>query len=180
MNKVDNYKYLLFKILYGELNLVKYEVFMKNNVEPLEITSENGYDALSNYFFLLNDINEEAFSEQERNFFEYYFSKNIKDLTDDELQKIKVFIKNTFPKVIFPNTSEKYIYYGPINDNFLCPADSIVLGIYYDCTNENDFDISNKLADIANDIQYNSNINYKVSVLIKNQLVLDNESPRIK
>lgn len=58
MNEIDNYKYIFFKSLYTILGLSDIEKEISNQkIFPLEIVENDEYDVISNYFFLLNEIN---------------------------------------------------------------------------------------------------------------------------
>ncbi len=176
MNATDNYKYLLFKGLYNYLNLNEIENKISNNIKPLNVVSNEDYDIISKYFFLKNNVNVDKLNKEENEFFNYYFKKDIKECSDSELRAMNDFIKNTYKRTIFPDVSDDYVYYGPINDEYLCPKDSIVIGIYYDLSNENDFEIENQVSDIANYIQFEvaNNKKLKIAVVAFNQFSLDN------
>lgn len=176
MNKLDNYKYLCFKKLYNDLNLNEIEdTLISSDIMSLEIQKDEDYDVISRYFFLLNDVNINGLNEEELVRFNNLFSKKAKDLSDKELKESFDFIEHTYEKILFPEIDSKYVYYGPISDNFICPTDAIAIGLYYDVfSKEEDFEVENKLADIVNYIQFDlaKKVNKKVAVLKFNQLTL--------
>lgn len=180
MNANDNYKYLFFKEMYEQLNL-KYieEKLTYEKINSLNIQPNENYQIISHYFFLLNEVNTEKLTTEQLQKFQNYFSKKINLLTEEELKEIKKFINETYHLVLFPNIEDTYIYYGPINDNYICPRDAIAIGLYYDVfTIGDDFETQNKLSKIINYIQFDlaKKINKKVSVLLFNQLNLQNKN----
>lgn len=176
MNEVNNYKYLFLKKLYDDLqlNLVEKNIVDKN-IKPLNVISTDGYTIFSRYFFLLNDVNIDNLTDEQLQKFYLYFSKDVNTLTNDDLDKITAFIDSTYESLLFPKSDEKYVYYGPINDDYLCPTDSIVLGLYYDVFFGDAIEVENKLSDIINNIQFNlaPKINKNIVVLSFNQLTLN-------
>lgn len=178
MRVIDNYKYMFFKEVYNNINLKSVEQKMLgDNIKPLEVIKDDKYDIISNYFFLLNVFNIEALSKEQLQDFYTYFSKDINSLNEQELQKAREFINETYSTVLFPKTDSKCVYYGPINDDYLCPRDAIVIGLYYDAFGEyGDFELENKLADIINYIQFSlDKKNYsKIAVIPFNQITLEN------
>ncbi len=178
MKEFDNYKYLFFKELYKELNLTFIEEKLKNEkIKPLNVLPNEDYELISNYFFLLNDINIEKLTPEQLREFHYYFSRNIKELSEQELIEAKKFISNTYSMLLFPNVEDNYVYYGPVSDEYVAPKDAIAIGLYYDAFVDcHDFEIENKLTDIINYIQFNlaKKINNKVSIILFNQLTLEN------
>ncbi len=59
---------------------------------------------------------------------------------------------------------------------YASPSDAITLGLYYDASNDDDFEKENKLNEIINYIQFQvaKKVNIKVAVILYNQLTLDN------
>lgn len=178
MKEIDNYKYLFFKEIYKELNLNSIEKKMKNEkIKSLNVLFSEDYEPISNYFFLLNDVNIEKLTSEQLQEFHYYFSKNINELTEQDLNKVKAFINKTYPILLFPDVDNKYVYYGSISDEYISPRDAIAIGLYYDAFVDcEDFEIENKLADIINYIQFDlaKKINKKIAVILFNQLTLEN------
>ncbi len=178
MNEFDNYKYLFLKNLYETLNLkVIEQKLLSEKVKPLNIVSDDYYDIISHYFFLLNDVNIEKLNSEQVNKFYTLFSKKISDLSEQELKEALKFIDDTYYLMLFPNTEEKYVYYGPMTDNYICPRDAIALGLYYDAFGDyDDFELENKLADIVNYIQFDlsKKVNKRLAVILFNQLTLEN------
>lgn len=183
MDKLNNYKYLCFKKLYSDLNLNEMESkLISDNIKSLEIDENQEYDIISRYFFILNDVNIDKLNEAESTKFNDLFSKKVKNLSDEELKERFDFIEQTYKKVLFPEINSKYIYYGPISDNFICPTDAIAIGLYYDIfSNGEDFEVENKLADVINTIQFDlaPKANKKVAVLKFNQLTLSEKKNSI-
>lgn len=179
MKEFDNYKYLFFKELYKELNLTFIEEKLKDEkIKPLNVLPSEDYELISNYFFLLNDINIEKLNSEQLKEFYYYFSKNIKELSEQELEEAKKFINNTYSMLLFPNVEANYVYYGPTSDDYVSPKDAIAIGLYYDAFVDcEDFEVENKLADIVNYIQFDlaKKSKKKVSVILFNQLTLENQ-----
>lgn len=179
IDEINNYKYLFFKKLYNYLGLKEMEqTLIKEKINSLEVISNEKYDIISNYFFLLNDVNINNLNKVQLDKFHLYFSKEVKYLKEDELKEIYEFIDDTYKLLLFPNADSNYVYYGPINDNYSCPKDAIAIGLYYDAFGEyDDFEVKNKLADVINYIQFNlaKKINEKVAVISFNQKTLKNE-----
>ncbi len=177
MKEIDNYKYIFFKELYNALNLKSLERKLNDeNVKFLDIVENDEYSTISNYFFLLNDADLENLSEEQLKKFYTYFSKDINSLTTQELNTIKEFIMETYPLILFPKTDSKYVYYGPANDNYICPRDAIAIGLYYNAVGEyDDFELENKLSGIVNYIQFEltKGKNCKISVIPFNQFSLE-------
>lgn len=180
MNEINNYKYMFFKKLYDSLNLKEMEQRLENeNIRSLNVISSDKYEPISNYFFLLNEVNIERLSQEQLQDFHLYFSKDINMLTKEEEKKINGFIDETYSIVLFPDVDSKYVYYGPINDNYISPKDAITIGLYYNVFGDyDDFEVENKLADIINYIQFDlaKKINKKVSVIPFNQITLEYRS----
>ena len=178
MNELDNYKYLFLKDIYSALNLYSVEQqLLADRVKPLNIVNNENYALISKYFFLLNNVNITNLSSDQLEKFHFYFSRDINKLSAQELINAKKFIDETYDIILFPKTEDKCVYYGPISDNYICPRDAIVFGLYYDAFGEyKDFELNNKLADIINYIQFDlaKKINKKVAVIPFNQLTLDN------
>ena len=102
MNEIDNYKYIFFKSLYTILGLSDIEKEISNQkIFPLEIVENDEYDVISNYFFLLNEININKLNEQELQQFYDIFSKKVKQMTEDDYKKAELFIKKTYQKLFF-------------------------------------------------------------------------------
>lgn len=178
MNKLDNYKYLFFKKLYEELDLKSIEANLeKENIKSLNVVDSEYYKIISKYFFILNDVNINFLTQEDLQTFNLYFSKDIYSLKEEELNEIYQFIEKTYSMVLFPNIDSKFVYYGPITDDYICPKDSVVIGLFYDIfSSEEPLTIQNKLADIVNYIQFEQSkkSNKNISVLLFNQLTLQN------
>lgn len=176
---IDNYKYLFFKEIYKSLELNKVEDNLSNvKIKPLTVVSTDGYDIISNYFFLLNDANISNLNDEQLRKLNYYFSRKIDELSDQELEEAKQFIKDTYRLILFPTQKGKYVYYGPASDEYVSPSDAIAIGLYYDAFEDGeDFEIENNVADVVNYIQFqlSKKIGDKVSVIPFNQLTLDNK-----
>lgn len=179
MKEINNYKYLFFKKVYYDLqlNLVEKSIEDKS-IKSLNVISNDGYTIFSHYFFLLNNVNIDNLTDEQLKEFHLYFSKDIDTITDDEINKINAFIDNTYKLLLFPKGDEKYVYYGPISDDHMCPRDSIVFGLYYDAFSGDAIDVENSLADIINYIQFDlsTKVNKKISVLPFNQFTLEDNS----
>lgn len=179
MNEINNYKYMFFKELYDSLGLKGMEQkLLDEGIKSLDVVLDKKYAIISNYFFLLNDVNTETLTPEQLHHFHLYFSKDINMLTEQEINEAKEFIKKTYSLLLFPNGNSGYVYYGPINDNYICPRDAIAIGLYYDAFGDyDDFEVENKLSDIINYIQFNlaKKINKKISVIPFNQTALENK-----
>ena len=179
MNEIDNYKYLFFKEIYENLNLKSIEEKLcYEKIKSLNVQPNGYYQIISPYFFLLNEVNIENLTTDQLQKFHKYFSKNINLLSEEELKEIKNFINETYHLVLFPNVKDAYVYYGPISDDYVCPKDAIAIGLYYDAfTDDDDFEVENKLSEVINYIQFDlaKKINKKVSVLSFNQLKIQNK-----
>lgn len=174
----DNYKYIFFKYIYEKLKLKDVEKqLIEENVNSLNVVTDDKYDIISKYFFLLNRVDIEKLSDEQLEKFHKYFSKDIRDFNEVETKEVIQFIEETYSLMLFPDTTSKYVYYGPIDDNYICPKDAIALGLYYDAFGDyDDFELENKLASIINYIQFDltKNMNYKVAVIPFNQMTLNN------
>ncbi len=183
MNEINNYKYMFFKWIYDSLNLQVIEKQLEDKkIKPLSIESDEKYDVISKYFFLLNDLNTEALSPEELQYFHTYFSKDINTLTVQEIKSMQEFIAKTYSLLLFPSVSSKYVYYGPISDNYISPRDSVAIGLYYDAFGDyDDFEVENNLAEIINHIQFDlaQKIGEKISVIPFNQITLEYKSNRL-
>lgn len=178
ISEENNYKYLFFKEVYNELNLKSIEDgLLKEKIKPLNVIQGSDYEIISNYFFLLNEPNLQSLNSIQLEEFHDLFSKKISDLTEVELKKALDFINSTYTLMLFPNVDTKYVYYGSVSDNYICPKDAIAIGLYYDAFTEcEDFEITNKLARVINYIQFDlaKKINKRVAVILFNQLTLEN------
>lgn len=174
----DNYKYMFLKYIYEKLKLKEIEKqLIYENINSLNVMADDKYDIISKYFFLLNRIDIKNLSNEQLEKFHKYFSKDIRKFNEEETKEVIQFINETYPLMLFPDTTSKCVYYGPIDDNYICPRDAIALGLYYDAFGDyDDFELENKLAPIINYIQFElaKNINCKVAVIPFNQMTLDN------
>lgn len=128
MNFSDKYKYLFMLYVYEKGMLKKIDdTMITNQVGSLEL--KNG---ISNYFELLNDVYEDRLSGQLKEEYDYYMSMDLQELISNNLKdRVQDFLERTYKLLLFPDLSNKFYYYGPININYVAPSDSIVLGFYY-------------------------------------------------
>ena len=52
-------------------------------------------------------------------------------LNKKNYNQVTEFLEETYRLVLFADTKAKYLYYGPVNDKYLAPTDSVVLGFNY-------------------------------------------------
>lgn len=178
MNEIVNYKYLFFKKMYTDLGLSKVEKVMKQSgIENLKLMYGN-YDAISNYFILVNDVDISKLNDTQLQDFHNYFSKDVNQLTNEELEQIYKFMEETYKLLLLPTEKGSHTYYGPINDNYCCPSDSIVIGLCYDILNSKGvegFELYNKIMQLIGYIhtELAKNFNKKFMILSYNQFVLN-------
>lgn len=177
MNEINNYKYLLSLKIYKDLNLSEMEIKLEEqSVRSLEVQDDETYKKFSNYFFLVNDVNINKLNESQKDQFYKLFSRDLKTLKESELKEMYDFIEETYQLIIFPDVKDDYVYYGPVNNLYICPKDAIALGLVYDCFSEGeDFEVENKINDVINTIQFDlaKKINKKVAVIPYNQITLN-------
>lgn len=125
------YEYMFFKIIFKKLNLSELERKLESEkIKPYD--EKNMNDRISKYFALLNRGTSINFTEEESEIFNYYFSKEINELTVEPLySEVESFIMKTYEKYFFSEAKEQYIYYGPASFEYMAPTDSIALGINY-------------------------------------------------
>lgn len=138
----EKYKYVFFYYLYNKLNLKTIELeFEKNGIIPTDFEFNNVYKKISKYFSLVNKVDDSRLTEELKNKYHNYFSLSVEELLDKERQnEIFQFLESTYKLMLFPNINEKHCFYGPLNDNYMAPRDSVVLGFNYyefDIPNEN-------------------------------------------
>lgn len=129
----EKYKYVFFKYIYDKLNLEYYEKdLQKYDINPIEQDIEGLYKDISRYFSLLNNVNDKNLTEEQRKKYNYYFSLPIEKILDKSLEnEINVFLEETYEKMLFPDIKEDHYYYGPLNNKYLVPKDSVALGFNY-------------------------------------------------
>lgn len=176
MSMNDKYKYMFMKYLYNKIGLKEVENrLLSSGIKTLDFGS---YD-ISKYFTLVNRVNYMALTGNLKEKYDYYFSLSIEELCSSSMQdELNKFFDETYKILLFPNVDDKYVYYGPINYNYMVPRDSIVLGFYH---NEFDLDGDNfdeehfmneqLICDNLNFIQYElgPKINMKIAVIKYNE-----------
>lgn len=174
----EKYKYLIFRKLYQQLSLNKIEQKLVNN----GVAGINN-DGFSKYFCLLNEIYEEQLPANYIEQYKKYFSLPMEQLLSKELENVlDNFLEQTYRYLLFKKIDEDYLYYGPVNDNYVAPTDAIVLGLCYEEFNINDdesFDQKHKIqedliCDICNNIQFDlaNRVNKKIAVITYNEYSL--------
>ena len=128
----EKYQKLFFKYLFDLLKLNEYEAILINKKidyienEIIMCQEEINCKNISKYFYLLNNVNLDALSEEEKN----YLNIIHEDLIDDNVIS---FLNKTYEKVLLIDSNNLMISYGPTMDNnYTAPGDAIVLGIKYD------------------------------------------------
>ena len=148
----------LFNIIYDELNLKDVEDFLINSGVKSKKLSVVDL-GISKYFTLLNDVDLNGFLDSELNEIKICY-ENSKLGNDGDTQKLKQILKNKILEILIPKTSEQYLFWGPMNFQYMAPAKSIVLAFNYlafDYEIQDEFEIYNLCVEKMNDIQ-NKNI----------------------
>lgn len=171
----EKYKYIFLRKICYNLGLGDIESQLKiNNIQPNTVDVEH---MAYSYFTLENKMSIDKFTHDQRKQYEYYFSKPIEELLNDE--NVSNFLEETYKIVLFPKTEDNYVFYGPLNYHYLAPKDSIVLGFNYvefDFNYEGDFDeahyeretiINNLLNKVQDELAPNKNL--KVAVIKYNE-----------
>ena len=136
--------------LYNEYSNLLTEYFIKNfclaEYDEVLINSLNSYPLVPNekmdiyqrkasaalrYFYIRNNLHVERLTPEEQTFL--LAKTNGDEITLDE--ETEQFISNTFRKVLLEdpkNIEPKLISYGPDNNKFMSPINSIVIGLRYD------------------------------------------------
>ena len=126
----EKIKIILNKIIYDKLNLYEIEKKFDSNGIKRKITeSENNNESMSNFFFIMNDVYLNRLTVQELE----YITNSIKQLDFSKLQISKElcdFLLSIINKLLLPETSEKYLYWGNRNYEYMAPSVSIVLSFH--------------------------------------------------
>lgn len=151
-------KQKLFDIIYDELQLKEIEEFLvSNGVKTKKVSGEDL--GTSKYFTLLNKVELNNFSEIELNEITLCYERSV--LGDSvAIQKLTEILKDKILKFLIPRTDEQYLYWGPMNFEYMAPSKSIVLAFNYlafDYAIQDEFQIYNLCAEKMNDIQ-NKNV----------------------
>lgn len=137
----ERYKYEFLKFLYEKLKLNTIE----KKLESAKISCINDgvsglYSEISKYFSLVNKVDTSRLTSEMQDKYKYYFSLSHQEIIDNGLQEeMNKFLEDSYKLILFPNIKEKFVFYGPINYNYVAPRDSIVLGFNY-C----EFSVSNE------------------------------------
>jgi hypothetical protein len=188
------YSKLFRNYIIETLNLKKYDDELLNSgLNYLKVSDENMdiYQDFSkndlNYFYLRNNLYIERLSIEEKEFLYKIFIGD-KSITEEQ---IKLFIENTYYKVIFENVNNDgnilNTNYGPDSSEFYVSNNSLVIGVRYDQFNLNGMsdkewdDLYQKqtfnLIDVIGKIEKNENDKLKVPV---NIIVYDDYSIKKK
>ena len=123
----NKYRRLFFKYFYDSLQLNKVEeLFKKQGIKKIINDKLNNCFGISDYFYLLNEVNLNNLTEDE-----YKYLDNI-DINNCDLNDLISYLIATYKKVLFPKTSDDYVYYGPMTYDYMAPSDAIVIGVRYD------------------------------------------------
>ena len=179
----ENYKYLFFKYIYNELGLKLLEEEIRNSgINPVEYEFNSIFRDVSKYFSLENNVDDTRLSDELRNKYIKYCSAT-KDLfmTKDEEQELNDFLEKSYELMLFPDIKENHCYYGPFNNKYAVPRDSIVLGLNYyefDIDDDESFEKLHStresiICTTINNIQYfyAPQMNKKVAVIRYNEYV---------
>lgn len=184
----EKYEYMFLMYMYDLLGLKAYEIKLeKSGIKQMEY-AENG--DLFKYFSLLNKGDVEFLSEEEKHELELLSFDNLGDFfTNDELRsRCESFLQKTYKKYFFSNLSgDDYVYYGPVDYNYMAPTDAIALGINYvkfsgnasgDMYEDTLFNQECAVYRIINDIQENKgpSVGLKVAVIEQNEITLSRHS----
>lgn len=160
-------KKMIFNIIYDELNLKEVEEVLINKgvkFKKLSIVDSG----ISKYFTLLNDVDLNSFLDSELN--EIKTCYEISKLGNDGMTpKLKQILKNNILKILIPKTDEQYLYWGPMNFQYMAPSKSIVLAFNYlafDYDKQDEFEIYNLCAEKMNDIQNKNRSKFGVPIAI--------------
>lgn len=123
----NKYRRLFFKYFYDSLQLNKVEeLFKKQGIKKIINDKLNNCFGISDYFYLLNEVNLNNLTEDE-----YKYLENI-DINKCDLNDLISYLISTYKKVLFPKTSDDYVYYGPMTYDYMAPSDSVAIGVRYD------------------------------------------------
>lgn len=183
----EKYELMFLGYLYDLLSLKEYEETLKEKNINSILYDENN---LFTYFSLLNRGTTDFFDEEEKK--ELYFLSNydLKELlTVFELKtRCYSFLKRTYDKYFFSNiTGNDYVYYGPVDYEYMVPDDAIALAVNYQKFDDNILDDDQLLIkdeiiyNIINEIQFKraKEKNIKVAIIKKDELTLNNPSINI-
>ena len=129
----ERYKYEFLKFLYEKLKLNAIE----KKLESAKISCINDgvsglYSEISKYFSLVNKVDTSRLTSEMQDKYKYYFSLSHQEIINNGLQEeMNKFLEDSYKLILFPNIKEKFVFYGPINYNYVAPRDSIVLGFNY-------------------------------------------------
>lgn len=129
----ERYKYEFLKFLYEKLKLNAIE----KKLESAKISCINDgvsglYSEISKYFSLVNKVDTSRLTSEMQDKYKYYFSLSHQEIINNGLQEeMNKFLEDSYKLMLFPNIKEKFVFYGPINYNYVAPRDSIVLGFNY-------------------------------------------------
>jgi hypothetical protein len=169
----EKMKVILNKIICDKLNLRVIEEDLANNGIKSKIIQNK--KAGSHFFFLMNDIYLDRLSVQELN----YLQNSISQLDFSKLEINKefyTFLISIIDKLLLPETTQKYLYWGKMDYDHMAPSDSIVLAFHYEkYGDEDDEKTENQEKIINNNINYIQEKlgplnNLKVSVIVFDEI----------
>lgn len=175
----EKYEYMFFKYIYEKLNLKELDEKLSN--EKVRLYDAKNVDSrISPYFGLLNRGSFETFTEEENKKATELLSHEYEELLTEPLYtKLKTFFDETYEKYFFNNNRSDYIYYGPVEIQFLAPSDAIALSINYTKfdTESEIFRKNEVLANVGNYIQEDlaEKVNMKLAVIIYDEFSLNSE-----
>lgn len=173
----EKYRIQFFKYLYDSLGLKQHEdKLLESNIGSVKgennmCSEELLCSKISQYFYLLNDVDTDCLTPEEVSYLEGITSET-------PASDVKAFLERTCQKVLLSQNKPEKVYYGPLNDpNYEADSDSIAIGLKYDLFGlmagkkksleqiEEDEKI---VGDIINKIQ--SNPSFKVKVIVYDEL----------
>lgn len=165
-------KMMLFEIIYNELNLNEIDkTLLAQHVPCKKMNNHGKYPILSRYFVLVNDVTLNRLTEEEKstliNYMENINNPSVKKQTYDFLRKNKL-------KLLLPETTEPYLYWGPTSFEYMAPSDAIVLGFHYIEFDSETHSLEKEemIQKCLNNIQEerSESVGYKVSVIKYNEI----------
>ncbi len=138
----DFIKLMIFEIIYNKLNLGNIENKFKNaKIQGKIIENPDNYPVISQYFFLLNDINFDNLSLDEKKKLEFFFN-SLKSGNDKIKQSLCEFLELNLKKLLMMDDVVDFLYYGIVSDEYMGKIDEIILAFHYI-----EFDEKNSLTD---------------------------------
>ncbi len=169
----EKYRIQFFKHLYNLLGLKQYDDSLADSgIEKVQgeqnmCSEEILCNRISQYFYLLNDVDTDSLTPEEISFLE----RISLDTPESDVQN---FLRETYRRVLLSQSEADKIYYGPFGDpEYEADKDAIAIGLKYDHFGlstgvDKDMDRIDReeeiVSGIVNQIQSNSALKIKVIV----------------